>query len=81
MLHASVNKSGSLVRKEKKFIIKTDSFTSDDHEENDKASIFYNEPCTQSKSREGWIQYLSCKGIHEACSDAEEHYQTFICDF
>lgn len=70
-------------RKKKKFSIKTDSLSSDeDDEESDEACIFCNELYAKSKSLEGWIQCLNCKGwAHEACSNAEEHDQHFICDF
>lgn len=69
--------------KKEKFSIKIDSSASDEDDvESDEACIFCNELYAWSKSLESWIQCLNYKGwAYEACSNAEEHDQKFICDF
>lgn len=50
-------------------------------EETREACVFCNELYIDSKSGEGWIQCLHCKGwAHEACSNAEENDDHFVCD-
>lgn len=77
--HNAVNPK---VQKGKKRKVEETMISSDEEQNADDACIFCNELYTDSKGKEGWIQCGSCRGwAHEACSNAEEGDNIFICDF
>lgn len=76
-----IEKGQKIIKKKQ---INREPMTSDeeDSEGNDEACLFCNGLYAESKSKEGWIQCLQCKRwAHEACSNADEEDQSFICDF
>lgn len=76
----SISTTCSLAKKSKKTL--DESSSSLDEDNPNAACIFCNELYAQSRSKEGWIQCISYHGwAHEACTNAEEEDDTFVCDF
>lgn len=58
------------------------SSSSEDETEGGETCMFCNALYVDSKAGEGWIQCSGCQEwAHEACSNAEEEDDTFLCDF
>lgn len=56
-------------------------FSGADDDDNETACLYCNDLYSRSRSREKWIQCMTCKSwCHTACADVSPRSTMFICD-